>query len=69
MVQKCEYCKAKKVSTILAFSCKCGLKLLCENCRHAENHSCKFDYQKEARDRLNKDNPKIIADKVDKIEN
>ena len=67
MVQKCEYCKIKKVNTLLAFPCKCGLKYLCDLCRFPEEHKCTFDFKKEGIERLKKDNEKVIAEKVEKF--
>ncbi len=67
MVQKCEACKTKKVSTLVAFSCRCGYKYLCDKCRYPDEHKCTFDYRKMAQDQLNKENPKIEGIKVEKI--
>lgn len=67
MVQKCEFCKNKKVSTMFAFGCKCGLKLLCEKCRYPDEHKCTFDFRKEGKEQLEKTNPKVVEDKLDKI--
>ena len=67
MVQKCEYCKIKKVNTLLAYSCKCGIKNLCTICRNYDKHNCTFDYKKDAQENLKKNNEKIVADKVKKI--
>ena len=66
MVQKCEYCKIKKVNTLIAFSCRCGLKNLCTICK--DEHNCTFDYKENNVKILTKNNPQIIADKLkDKI--
>ncbi len=67
MVLKCEHCKVKKVNSLLSISCKCGLKHLCDKCRYPEEHNCKFDFKKEANERLKKENEKIVADKLEKI--
>jgi hypothetical protein len=67
MVQKCEHCKLKKVNTLLAFSCRCGFKYLCDKCRYPEDHKCTHDFKKEASERLKKENEKVVADKVEKI--
>ncbi len=67
MVQKCEACKIKKISSVFSFNCKCGLKALCDQCRYPENHKCTYDYRKEGIKLLDKQNPKIIGVKVDKI--
>ena len=66
MVQKCEYCKIKKVNTLIAFRCRCGLKNLCGNCKN--EHKCTFDYKENNLKILQKNNPQVIADKLkDKI--
>ena len=67
MVQKCEACKTKKISGLFAFSCKCGYKVLCSNCRMSENHSCTYDFRKEGIIELIKQNPKIESNKLDKL--
>ena len=67
MVQKCEHCKMKKINTLIAFPCRCGLKFLCDKCRYPEEHKCTFDYKKEANERLKKENEKVVAEKLDKI--
>jgi AN1-type zinc finger and ubiquitin domain-containing protein 1 len=67
MVQKCEYCKIKKISTTFSFSCKCSYKSLCPDCRIPEKHACTFDYKAEGRKLLDTQNPRIIGVKLDKI--
>jgi hypothetical protein len=66
MVQKCEFCNIKKVNTLLAFRCRCGLINLCVKCK--DDHTCTFDYKENNIQILKKNNPKVIADKLkDKI--
>jgi hypothetical protein len=71
MVQFCEACKnnnkTKKISGLFSFSCKCEYKILCQQCRYPENHNCKYDYRKEGVIELEKKNPKILGDKLEKI--
>ena len=67
MVLKCLYCKIRKISSIFSYSCKCGLKNLCQYCKMPEDHKCTFDFIKEGRDKLEKDNPIVISDKLNKI--
>lgn len=67
MVQKCEFCKIKKVSPVFNFSCKCGLSFLCTECRMPETHQCNFDYKEEGKKLLTIKNPKIIGIKVNEI--
>jgi len=67
MVQFCEACKIKKISGLISFSCKCDYKILCQNCKYPENHSCKHDFKKDGVIELDKKNPKIIGNKLEKI--
>lgn len=62
---KCYNCN-KKLGLIV-FDCKCGNKY-CSKCRQAEIHNCSYDYIKEGRDILEKENPKLSAKKIDKID-
>ena len=64
-MKKCSYCKKKL--NIVIFSCKCDLKKLCPKCRLPEKHNCKYDFQKEAREKLNKNLPLITPNKIIKI--
>jgi len=57
---KCEIC-GKRLG-ISGIECKCGT-LTCMAHRYPYEHSCTFDHKKSARDKLIKDNPKIIKDK------
>ena len=68
MVSKCEHCKVKKVSITNSFPCKCGIKQLCNNCRLPEMHNCQFDFKTEWRKTLEKNNPLVKADKLEKID-
>jgi len=67
MVQKCESCKIKKVSSLFLFSCKCGFTSLCAECRMPEKHNCTYDFKTEGRKLLSMQNPKIEGIKIDKI--
>lgn len=59
----CQHCKRK---TLMKITCKCS-KVVCFNCRYPEIHDCKFDYQKEAKECLTKNNPIVVSEKLDKI--
>jgi predicted nucleic acid binding AN1-type Zn finger protein len=52
---------------LLSFTCKCGDKQYCSQHRMPEFHNCSFDFKKEHRDRLIKQNPIIVSDKITKI--
>jgi predicted nucleic acid binding AN1-type Zn finger protein len=63
---KCFVCK-KNVG-LLGFQCKCDKdKHFCATHRYAEQHNCTFDYKKEQRDKITKENPIIDASKIIKI--
>ncbi len=64
---KCEFCKIKKVSPIISYSCRCAYTMLCANCRHPEKHNCSFDFKEYQKNILLNDNPKIVSYKIDKI--
>lgn len=59
----CAKCKKK---TLMEYKCPCK-KIFCIKCRLPEQHNCDFDFFKENRNRLLKDNPVIVGEKVDKI--
>jgi recombinational DNA repair protein (RecF pathway) len=63
-MKRCAKCQ-KKVG-LVGVDCACG-NIYCSNCRHAETHQCTFDYAKKERARLIKENPKIIAQKIEVI--
>ena len=67
MVQKCDFCKKNKVNSLIPFACKCELKKLCSTCRYPNDHNCTFDFREESRKDLEKNNPKIIGDKLNKL--
>jgi len=46
------------------FDCKCELIDLCIVCRSPEVHNCDFDYMTEQKNKLTKDNPLIIPEKI-----
>jgi hypothetical protein len=41
--------------------------LVCIQCRYPEKHSCKFDFMEEAKKKLEKDNPVVSGEKIQKI--
>ena len=60
---RCKKCN-KKLG-LVPFTCKCD-DLFCAKCRMPEEHDCTFDWKKKYREKLEKENPKIEANKVDK---
>jgi hypothetical protein len=63
----CWSCK-KKVAFAkqLSNKCKCG-RVFCDQHRQAEAHDCEFNYKVEGRDRIEKANPLVRADKINRI--
>jgi hypothetical protein len=57
-------CKAKIV--LSDFACQCN-KFYCSRHRHAENHSCSFDYRNAGTKGLEKNLVKVVADKLERI--
>lgn len=63
-VARCVTCK-KKVG-IYGFSCKCN-GYYCTEHRYPEVHECTFDYKNEGRNKLTRENPTVVAAKINKL--
>lgn len=61
---RCFTCRAKV--GLLGFRCRCEQEF-CPKHRHADEHSCPFDYKSFDRDNLTKANPVVQAQKINKI--
>jgi hypothetical protein len=61
---RCHQC-SKKVG-LLGFECSCK-GTFCKNCRHAEQHHCSFNYKQAGKALLEKHNPLVIGDKLEKM--
>lgn len=53
---KCYHCK-KKVGMII-LKCKCG-HIFCQSHLNAHSHNCTYDYKREKKESLEKNNPKL----------
>ena len=53
-------------SLSLGFDCRCG-HLFCSLHRHADEHNCTFDYKAMGREQIEKHNPKVVGEKIQKI--
>ena len=51
---------------LLGFECRCG-NLYCSLHRYADKHDCSFDYKKLGREEIQKRNPKVVANKIERI--
>jgi len=60
---KCNHCKCKL--GMIHFTCKCGL-ILCQKHLNPHSHNCPFDYVKEKKEQIEKNNPKL-GSKMEKI--
>ena len=54
--QRCEHCRTKL--GLFTFTCKCSM-VICQTHLSPHNHSCSFDYMKEKKDLIEKNNPKL----------
>jgi hypothetical protein len=48
------------------FLCRCG-NFTCIKHRYAAEHNCDYDYKKNGKNNLEKNNPIIVADKIIRI--
>ncbi|NXG80052.1 ZFAN5 protein, partial [Baryphthengus martii] len=48
------------------FDCRCG-NLFCAIHRYSDTHSCPYDYKAEAAEKIRKENPVVIAEKIQKL--
>ncbi|XP_064184827.1 AN1-type zinc finger protein 5-like isoform X2 [Anguilla rostrata] len=61
---RCFSCR-KKVG-LTGFDCRCG-NLFCAVHRYSDKHDCPFDYRGAAAARLRKENPIVVAEKIQKL--
>ncbi|MFT7797246.1 AN1-type zinc finger protein 6-like isoform X1 [Arapaima gigas] len=61
---RCFVCR-KKIG-LTGFDCRCG-NVFCSIHRYTDMHSCTFDYKAEAAEKIRKENPVVIAEKIHKI--
>ncbi|WVZ92962.1 hypothetical protein U9M48_038992 [Paspalum notatum var. saurae] len=61
---RCLTCR-KKVG-LLGFGCRCG-GTFCSLHRYAEKHACGFNFKKAGRENIAKNNPLVVASKINKI--
>jgi len=63
--KRCAHCN-KKLTISAQYTCRCGL-LFCPEHRYSESHNCSYDYQKNGRDSIEKNNPLVVRPKLPKI--
>ena len=66
MRERCSHVNCNKKLELVCFPCKCELKF-CKLHRLPELHNCKFDFKKNGKDILKKNNPLICNKKIIKI--
>jgi hypothetical protein len=59
---KCSQCK-KKLNICNSITCKCN-KLFCMEHRYYDKHDCPINYKEIERKIIEKNNPKVIAEKI-----
>ncbi|KAF7665057.1 hypothetical protein LDENG_00156100 [Lucifuga dentata] len=61
---RCFMCRKKVGFT--GFDCRCG-NLFCGIHRYSDKHGCPYDYKAEAAAKIRKENPVVVADKIQRI--
>uniref|UniRef100_A0A8C7TLY4 AN1-type zinc finger protein 5 n=2 Tax=Oncorhynchus mykiss TaxID=8022 RepID=A0A8C7TLY4_ONCMY len=61
---RCFMCR-KKVG-LTGFDCRCG-NLFCGLHRYSDKHNCPYDYKADAAAKIRKENPVVVADKIQRI--
>ncbi|XP_010212363.1 PREDICTED: AN1-type zinc finger protein 5-like isoform X1 [Tinamus guttatus] len=61
---RCFTCR-KKIG-LTGFDCRCG-NLFCALHRYSDMHGCPYDYKAEAAEKIRKENPIIVAEKIQKL--
>lgn len=51
---------------VSGFDCRCG-NLFCGLHRYSDKHNCPYDYKAEAANKIRKENPVVVADKIQRI--
>ncbi|NXR07555.1 ZFAN5 protein, partial [Semnornis frantzii] len=61
---RCFSCR-KKIG-LTGFDCRCG-NLFCAIHRYSDMHACPYDYKAEAAEKIRKENPVVVAEKIQKL--
>jgi predicted nucleic acid binding AN1-type Zn finger protein len=59
----CAKCKRK---SLMSVTCKCN-KTFCFGCRQPEDHECSFDFKLAHQEKLKKENPLVLGEKLEKV--
>jgi predicted nucleic acid binding AN1-type Zn finger protein len=63
---RCNYDTCKTKLNLIPFECRCSMNFCTEH-RLPENHKCSFDYKTLGKSQIEKNNQKVIAEKIQKI--
>lgn len=58
--------KTFSFSAVSGFDCRCG-NLFCGIHRYSDKHNCPYDYKAEAAAKIRKENPVVVAEKIQRI--
>ncbi|NP_001080394.1 zinc finger AN1-type containing 6 S homeolog isoform X1 [Xenopus laevis] len=61
---RCFMCR-KKIG-LTGFECRCG-NVFCGTHRYSDVHSCSYDYKADAAEKIRKENPVVVGEKIQKI--
>ncbi|KAL8197309.1 UNVERIFIED_CONTAM: AN1-type zinc finger protein 6 [Gekko kuhli] len=61
---RCFMCR-KKVG-LTGFECRCG-NIFCGVHRYSDVHSCSYNYKADAAEKIRKENPVVVGEKIQKI--
>ena len=62
-VNKSKCWKCNKKVGLLGFECSCQFTF-CKHCRYAEDHDCSFDFSKNGKEQIKKNNPLVNGTKL-----
>lgn len=62
-VNKSKCWKCNKKVGLLGFECSCQFTF-CKHCRYAEDHDCTFDFSKDGKEQIKKNNPLVNGTKL-----
>ena len=64
--KRCQHLSCKTKLMLSDFACKCE-NYYCSSHRHAESHSCSFDFKKQSHLQLEKQLVKVVSSKLDRV--
>lgn len=63
---KCPICDSKIGILEIGIKCRCG-GVFCLAHRLPEEHGCTYDFKASEKSKLERENPRVVAEKVEKI--